>query len=434
MDDPRERIATKKSQNDCGIDDLCDMLLFSYEQHNHGLGADLRLPFDQESLRNLLKKVYAASLLTEEGRHPQVRLVLGSDQVSELPFSPIVRFQPPSRIGEANDLRKLGPAASDPSCALWIAEGEDGGTRGVECLGIIDVDRLYTTTRIGTQESIVRGEHIVGNTTYVSVRIEGPGALRARVALDRCEFVLRGCQIRQTRSFAYLEEIVNQVCSIEKVLTTEFDLKNDIALALARVLDAANSKRHGAAFLLLPEIGLTHDVIHRAYCIDGGHEVLLDLGKALTEFASCRKHLQEVKPGDNPSEVQSMVNPQEIITRADQWFDKRRDLSVLQNAVAGLSSVDGCVVLDRSLKIHLFGAKIRSPQPDKELKVIDPDTKDDLSSEMKKLGTRNNSACRFCSDHPGAYAFVLSQDSDLRLYYSDTQHVYALLDLDIYNI
>jgi hypothetical protein len=115
---------------------------------------------------------------------------------------------------------------------------------------------------------------------------------------------------------------------------------------------------------------------------------------------------------------------------ANQWTSKRRDLYVIQNVVAGLSSVDGCVVLDRSLRTHLFGAKIRASKAGKGLPLIDPDTNADLSSEMEKLGTRNNSACGFCREHPGAYAFVLSQDSDLRLYCSDEKSAYASLDLD----
>lgn len=434
MDDPTDRIAVKNFENDCGIHELCDMLLFSVACHNRGLGADLRLPFHADSLRNLLKKIYAASLLAEEGRHPQVRLVLGSDKTTELPFPPIVRFQPSCTIGDANDLRKLAPAVSDTSCALWLTERDEEGDRRLECLGIVDVDRLYATTPIDMPQSIVRGELIVENTSFVSVRIEGPDALRARVALDRSEYVLRGCQIRQTRSFAYLEDMVRQVCSIESALSPGNDMKNDIVLALAQVLDIANSKRHGAAFLLLPETDVEHSHIRDKYHIEDGHEVFLDLGEALTEFAACRMHFQTIKPGVNDSQPLATESRHELISLANQWLDKRRDLSLTQNAVASLSSVDGCVVLDRRLRIHLFGAKIRSLQHEREMKVFDPDTKVDLSSEMKKLGTRNNSACRFCFDYPGAYAFVLSQDSDLRLYYSDKEKVYAILSLDIYNI
>ena len=42
-----------------------------------------------------------------------------------------------------------------------------------------------------------------------------------------------------------------------------------------------------------------------------------------------------------------------------------------------------------------------------------------------KLGTRNQSACQFCREHPHAFAFVVSQDGDLRVYCSDGGAAYA---------
>jgi hypothetical protein len=53
-----------------------------------------------------------------------------------------------------------------------------------------------------------------------------------------------------------------------------------------------------------------------------------------------------------------------------------------------------------------------------------------MEPRLAKLGTRNNSACLFCREHPGAWAFVVSQDGDLRVFYSDEKAAYAILAID----
>lgn len=45
-------------------------------------------------------------------------------------------------------------------------------------------------------------------------------------------------------------------------------------------------------------------------------------------------------------------------------------------------------------------------------------------------GTRHRSAVRLTQVLPGAIAFVISQDGDLRVFYSDGTGVYSFTDLD----
>lgn len=156
MDDPRDKIIAMNSENECGVNELFDMLIFSFYKNNENMWEGRhRLPFDEDSLRSLLKKAYASSLLAEEGRYPRFRIILGSNRDELFPFTSVVRFQSPIVINEANDLRKLAPSVPEPSFALWVAEGGDESNRRLECISIIDADRSFKTTFIGTPDSRV---------------------------------------------------------------------------------------------------------------------------------------------------------------------------------------------------------------------------------------------------------------------------------------
>ena len=150
-----------------------------------------------------------------------------------------MRFQSPIVINEANDLRKLAPSVPEPSFALWVAEGGDESNRRLECISIIDADRSFKTTFIGMPDSRVDsngvggdelplpveaaeaiadsrvgGNGVGGDTEFAIVKIEGAGSLRARFALQREEYVLRGGRIRPKMSFAYLEVMIPLVKTV----------------------------------------------------------------------------------------------------------------------------------------------------------------------------------------------------------------------------
>ncbi len=433
MDNPTDKIIAMNSENACGVNELYSILISVFHKNNETLwGGRLRLPFDKDSLRRLLKKAYATSLLAEEGRYPRFRIILGSNRDELFPFTSVVRFQSPVVINEANDLRKLAPSVSESSCALWVAEGGDGSDRRLKCLGIIDADRSFKTTFIGTPDSRVGGNGVIGDTEFAIVKIEGPGSLRARFALQKEEYVLRGGQIRPTRLFAYLEVVLQLVKTVLAALAPRSSAM-DFLHSWARVLDVANSKRHGAAFLLLPEQAISPKEIREKYGFSGGFEVSLNLGKAFTEFAVACECYNQAKANVNHAGFEAVSHTQQMELLSNQWLARRQDLYLMQEALAALSGVDGCVVLDRSLKAHLFGAKIQTIRDRKKLPLVDYDQPGTIiEEEMKSLGTRNNSACLFCQEHPGAFAFVLSQDSDLRLYCSDEKVAYAFLNLDTY--
>ncbi|MEQ9410537.1 MAG: hypothetical protein RIK87_22570 [Fuerstiella sp.] len=107
-----------------------------------------------------------------------------------------------------------------------------------------------------------------------------------------------------------------------------------------------------------------------------------------------------------------------------RWSAKKRQLFSTVETVAAFGNLDGCVVLDHHLNVVSFGTKLSANR--ELLPLVDyHDRARSLEDGMQSLGTRNNSACRFCQSVPGAVAFVISQDGDLRVYVSNEQEAYA---------
>ena len=104
----------------------------------------------------------------------------------------------------------------------------------------------------------------------------------------------------------------------------------------------------------------------------------------------------------------------------------RQKLHSLIETVVGFTSLDGCVIFGQNLDMVSFGSKLKTATTEDLLPLQDEDVdKNGLDNAMKSLGTRNNSALMFCRSNPGAVAFVVSQDGDIRVYRSDQQAAYA---------
>jgi DisA bacterial checkpoint controller nucleotide-binding len=111
------------------------------------------------------------------------------------------------------------------------------------------------------------------------------------------------------------------------------------------------------------------------------------------------------------------------------WRWRREKLFLMAKALAGLSRVDGCVVLHQNLAVLGFGGEIRvdeikassAPRSLRNLKSgeITPE------EELLSFGTRHRSAFRLCKVHPGTVVFVISQDGDLRIFCSTDHDVYG---------
>jgi hypothetical protein len=182
----------------------------------------------------------------------------------------------------------------------------------------------------------------------------------------------------------------------------------------SRVLAAAIDRLHGGAFVILPSEGSLEGFdIHCKYPAE------MRLGDDILEFwKSCVHHAKVRNDGQHERDAATHT-----------WSWRRAALFTKAEILAGLSSVDGCVVLDRNLQVLGFGGEIRvdDQKVDTAPRAL-RNTKTGqltLEAELEQYGTRHRSAYRLAKVFPGTIIFVISQDGDLRIFCSDEQDVFG---------
>ncbi|MGE5194009.1 MAG: putative sensor domain DACNV-containing protein [Deltaproteobacteria bacterium] len=429
----------------CGPREFAKALLHEFHAvQQSDFGNWLSFSCSDESVRGVIELAYYASLLEEEGRPTRFRIVFGDDDVDALPYSRLARFDAPVCINDVADVMKIAPALTSQEVALWMTERKGKRTESwLECLGLLNAGVDSQRVMIGFPDAVVTGSQtVVHRQTHLTLSVEGSGHLRASFGL-LWEYALRAGVVMPTTLVATTppleavladsESIVRRRCKAlyPDLPLPEYVLQNarEITSLWTRILDTAVSRQHGGAFIILPEETVSLDAIRKTYNIYDGVPVDLDLGAHLAEFSASCGRLFNLRRLTGAESSESLV--QQLCDQQNEWLALRGQFQVALNAAAGLSEVDGCVVLDRGLRIGLFGGKIRSSgatsRPSgKALDLRDWYARDvSIEHDIRKLGTRNQSACQFCREHPHALAFVISQDGDLRVYCSDDEAAYA---------
>ena len=137
-------------------------------------------------------------------------------------------------------------------------------------------------------------------------------------------------------------------------------------------------------------------------------------------------------PDRNAPEIPALLAKLQRETRL-----RLENAPIVEKAIAGLpdlvhslAAVDGAVVLTRDFTLKGFGAVIGQSQYDDDNEKVtevlsvtldeNPQCwyriKHSHERPLDSFGTRHRSAYRFCKEVPGAMAFVISQDGDIRLF------------------
>jgi hypothetical protein len=203
-----------------------------------------------------------------------------------------------------------------------------------------------------------------------------------------------------------------------------------LELILRPILDAG----HGGAVLVIP----SRNVPWLYTSLEPRQEVAeLDLTQRAVE------HLAACVEFRYPREV-----TQDITSRSGRWLQTRGRLTVAARAIGELAAVDGCVVLDRTLSVVGLGTKINVPREQAEkspiqFKNVKTGTRLPLDNryekfagtqlpldELEKLGgTRLRSALWFCKSYPNVVAFVVSQDQEMKVLWSEDEVAFAFVSI-----
>ncbi len=397
----------------CGPDDLSDAIVSLRNSERSGRGSAWFAPISDDGVRRLIKLAFFTSLVAEEGRYPRFRMINTNAPEGSIWWA--ASFDTP--ISDVESLRRIAPVASATDSALFITE-RDGA---LNCTGSMIVGDMGFSTKIGRPEIVG-----VGRPPSLTLRVDGPG--RIRVSEGHYTIMLDGGRMRQVVDYrlvpqvqelwnALATQMVDSIAQIQGEESRKYfggfhALGEFIHKAWSCVLASAIDRGHGGAFIVLPTTGSPEE-----FDIRCKYPAQMQFGDDIREFwLNCVNYGQSKDDGEREQALH-------------HWNWRRAAVFTKARILAGLSSVDGCVVVDRCLKVVGFGGEIRID--DGKLQATPRTLRDKKTggllpeANVEQMGTRHRSAYRLAKTHPGIIAFVISQDGDLRVFCSDEHDVFG---------
>lgn len=348
----------------------------------------------EEGVEKLVRYCYSASLLPEEGRYPRFLVFVAGAEPPEL----VSRFTSSIRLDGPDVLRKLAPVLA---AEFALSVREHNGELHCEGIALNQWEKNFILPQTRTRPTIAG----------MSIRVQAPGEIAITEGL--LAYQTRGSKAWPTIGLGFASQAYEWLCEltgwIGKRLNnpeasgffpafTEGMASNWLVDAFwMRVLHTAQRLGHGGAFVIRPAGVRDGITIKRETASPHlGEEIVNHLNAAATEHRS----LAEGR------------------------------LSLLSHAesLAHISTVDGCVVLDRTLKLCGFAGHIQvdDSQLRNVSRILADDAREPRSEEalLKGLGSRHNSAFRLCKAYPNHLVFVISQDGDVRLFASNEENVF----------
>jgi hypothetical protein len=385
------------------------ILALKPSQANHPNPLIFSPQLSDDAIRRLVELAYHASMVADEGRFPRFGLV-SRDRGN---FLSIANIDEP--LDEVDTLRRLGQTCLDEDDLLWVTE-ESGS---LHCRGLVAADPGVSVA--GEEQPV-----ILGMGLDFAVMVRGPGHLEVEIVGQHLG--LKGGKIRSLSPWHYLETPRRRWNAIagaaararglptaERVYTDR--VGSTILWATSRVLRSAMARKHGGCFVVLPAD------------TDPGAEIKLryrvPTASALSLSSLAADLCWQCWQGRN-----------DPVSR-DRYSEEllRHRLRAAAETVDRASAVDGCVVLGDGLQLLGFGGKIVAgdKDPDLELRAL-TNKKTGYVADLKEAllsvgGTRHQSALRLCMKVPGTMAFVVSQDGDLKVFWSERNATYGFKEL-----
>jgi hypothetical protein len=400
-----------------------------------------------EGLKRLIVMAYHAGLMPEEGRFPRFRLIVSDSRTKEI--SPVesawttAHFASPVPLGDPDAIRRLAPAVPLGEFGLNVKE-QDGM---LACTGCCVLHRPSASGALPEYDRPLDS---------IMVRVDGPG--RMRVSGPFPTFLYKAGRIAVLRRFIdvpcaaqWLTELTSTLVA---GLTMSFEAsaaRNPGAALVDGVLDAGVVSRiqfsvqyvwscvlgtavdlgHGGTFVVLPSVPVDPSTAQEFRCITlpAIPDPPIECKYQAARIGGLGDELKSYWLNEIPSAEQiAFKSAGDVWSHRQNWMNRKVELGAKARAFGNFSAVDGCVVLDRGMKLIGFGGEIRVD--DAMLKqspriFFDPRTNTPIAEEeLRQFGTRHRSAFRLCKMVGGAIVFVVSQDGELRVFSSDADHVY----------
>lgn len=379
----------------------------------------------ERGLRKLIEVAFFASLAPEEGRYPRCSMFWS---IYPHEWFDTCEFQPDKPL-DPETLRRLAPICQSNGSAIRVSlQGENLRLTGMTATRFQGLDFFA-----GRPGFVSRGREV-----NVQVHIVAPGHIR--VDCGCVEYELRAGRLRECPSLRSLNCVRDLAtafgASVEERVVSRLKLTDeqqnvfgglshclDAEILLQMILRPILAHGHGGAVVLIP----CRDVSSINVDLESSNGVT---ALNLTEYAV--EHLVACVECHEPSDLPDAFSSRRI----DRSLQTRGRLTMAARTIGELASVDGCVVLDRSLSVISFGTKIntsRGKAEESRIRFVNAKTNDpiELAELEKQGGTRLRTALWFCKSHPNVIVFVVSQDQNLKVLWSDDNIAFAFGPLSL---
>jgi hypothetical protein len=385
---------------------------------------------EQKTLNQLLDVCYHASFLVEESRPVTFRAVFIEHTTPIKPLeadqshpTELYLFDAPVPF-TAEELRQVAPAA-DLTSVLIAIQCTDAGSGALGIVGLVDIgSSLWAMSRHerpmghGLPDALIIAVTKPGQLTISRGSRPVIRLLDGGLAVPAGNVCLRGPVGDFFGEAA--DWFVEKACALASQTYHEEVQNDDLMLAYTTFVElllfSATDLGHGGTILFVSD-ALSHEDprllnrVHIKYPTPSRRpqEVLLHKMAMRLQWQAHYGALYEKKAISN-----SAFQGLDALDDAQQdAVDAVRDLAKF---LAGLTAVDGAVILTDRLRLLGFGAEVLTASKKIESVRSARSALADKYTEvpMSAFGTRHRSAFRFCSSLEPSVAFIMSQDGGVK--------------------
>ena len=384
---------------------------------------------DLDTLETLISACFQASLLREEERAVTFRVILcDPDRLppNEGPPGGIHRLEfPETRHFDVQEIRRLSPAADyfrsligiclDGEGELkiwglvhtgprWLREGQ-GGRDAPPPLPRALILRVHGPGRIGADvglQTLCKLEE--GQLSDVSIDVFESRWLPGTFAPVRAELAeihagLRDQARKKGQVWARLDNDITRVIGQHTI---------------KRIISAVRDSHHGGTVVIVPP-DLAGDILEGRYVslkyrfVDAEprrrfRTLIVDVMKELARNYAGAPARDPV--GWDDYEASS----DEVLSLLDEAIFE------VAHLIAGLTAVDGAVVMTQRFEMLGFGGEISGDLPavTTVAGALDVEAENSIEESAEGVGTRHRSAYRLCKELSSVIAVVISQDGNVR--------------------
>jgi hypothetical protein len=414
---------TRGATQDAYPADLADFIRERWNEDRAG-----PLP-DQGALETLISACYQASLLREEERAVTFRVILcDPDHLppNEGPPGGIHRLEfPEPRRFDIQEIRRLSPAADYYRSLMGVCFDEEEGLR---IWGLLHSGPRWLREGQGGRDApppLPRA---------LVLRVHGPGRIAADVGqetlgkLDEGRISDVSMDVFESRwlpdTFAPVREELAEIHDglrdqARKKGQVWARLDNDITRVIGqhtikRIIAAVRDSHHGGTVVIVPPY-LADDILEDRY-------VSLKY-KFIDEEPRRRFRTLIVDVMSELARSYAGTPARDPVGWGDYEASSDRRLTGLDEAIfevahliAGLTAVDGAVVMTQRFELLGFGGEISGELAAVKMvaRALDAEADAAVEESAEGVGTRHRSAYRLCKALPDVISVVISQDGNVR--------------------